>query len=170
VKDDGSGGWTFTTLASGRRALTAVGTGGAKTLVAEYHVPHRIKLGQVDGQIHYHLHLDFSDQNAGDAVITVHFYAAKRDGTYGGPFTLTYTLTPANLALNSNLVFELALPTGMAAYMDVDALIEAIITRDPSLPADTYAGSVYFGTADFHVLEDGRPTTAKDEGTGWVKA
>ena len=170
VNDDGSGGWAYVTLATDRRVLGAAGIGGAKTLDAKYHIPHNIKPGQGSGEMYFHLHVEFSDQTAGNVVMTVKLFPGKREVAYHAAYTLTYTLTPANYALDSNHVFELALPAGMEAYMEVDAIVSATITRDPSVVGDTYAGSVYFSTADFHVLTDQRYTTAKDEGTGWVKA
>jgi hypothetical protein len=170
AKDDGSGGWAFVVLPSGRRALAATNTGGAKTMVMKYHVPHDIKLGQQDGEAFFHLHTDFEDQTAGDCVIVVTFFAALANGPYSSPFTLTYTMTPANYATNTNHIIELPLPTGLAAYLEPDAIIDANLVRTPGAVADTYEGDIYFVTADFHVQGDSRLTTSKDKGAGWVKA
>ena len=171
VKDDGSGGWAFTTLGTGRRVLSAGHTGGAKTLVLGYHVPHSVLFGQVAGELYFHLHAEFASQAAGNAVITCNFYAAPPNGAWAGPFPLVFTLTPSNHALATNHIFEMAVPAELVQYLnDPDSLINCNVVRDPSIEGDTYDAAVYFTTGDFHMRFDSRSTTAKDKGAGWVKS
>jgi hypothetical protein len=171
VKDDGAGGWTFTTLADGRKMLTAADGGGAKTLVLGYHVPHEVVLDQVAAEMFFHIHTEFSSQAAGDVVIACDMFGAHPNGAWSGPHQLLYTITPSGLALGTNHIIELAIPTAMAEFVcDPDSNLFVHVVRHPGLPTDTFGGSVYFNTGDFHIKFDGRNTTSKDKSIGWVKA
>ena len=164
------GNWQLSVLSNGMGVERAVGSGGAKRLYLSYHVPHHIKLGQLDGEVFFHIHGFCEDQDPGTIRILATIYAAKANEVYSDPFELEYIITPAERALLTNHIFELPLPTGLAEYLVPDTIFCVTITREPTHESDTNTGAFYFETADFHVQSDSRFTTSRDLGTGWEKA
>lgn len=170
AKDDGNNGWTITTVTGNRLALTANSTNALKQIIFAYHIPHTILLNQSDGNIFIHPHIEFPNTNAGNAVLTYRIFAALRDGAFSTEFTLTQTITPSSYAANRNNVIDIAMPTGLAAYLVPDAIFTIGVERNRGANAtDTYASSIYLHTVDLHVQGDGKLTTSKDFGTGWIK-
>lgn len=172
-KDDGTGGWSFTTVTGNRKELAAVGSGSTvSTMFFKYHIPHGIALNQSDGNIYLHPHLEFINQNSGNVILTAYITAGLRDvGLMSSEFSLTWTITPANHTSFAQLVtpFEQALPTGLAAYLVPDAIWSVRLVRDAGAAGDTYTSIVAIHTMDIHALFDYKPTTSKDAGSGWVK-
>ena len=169
-KDDGTGGWSFTTITGNRRELAAVGSGATvSTMFFKYHIPHGIVLNQVDGAIYLHPHLEFTNTNAGNVILTAFISAGLRDGLMSSEFTLTFTITPSAYTPFTQQVIEQALPTGLAQYLVPDAIWTIRFVRDSGAVGDTYTSIVALHTMDIHALFDYKPTTSKDLGTGWVK-
>lgn len=171
-KDDGTNGWSLTvpTGATTRLALTASSTNALKQMIFGYHIPHDILLGQTDGNVYLHPHLEFPNVNAGNIILTARIFCALRDGAWSTEFTQTFTVTPSSYAANRNTVIDVALPNGVAAYLVPDATITILFERNRGANAtDTYASAVYLHTLDIHAKFDAKLTTSKDVGTGWVK-
>jgi hypothetical protein len=170
-KDDGTSPFVMTNISGNRWALAANSTNSLKRVINEYHIPHDIVLNQTDGNIYLHLHWESADNATGNIIAIARIFCALRDGSWSSEFTSTYTLTPStSLSTGKQIVSELALPTGCAAYLVPDALWYVNIERNRGANAtDTYANTWYYHTADLHVQSDVRPTTSKDPGTGWIK-
>lgn len=57
--------------------------------------------------------------------------------------------------------------TGILTNLKVDAFYSFYVER--SAANDDFNNSIYVRGADMYVQSDGKYTTAKDEGAGWVK-
>ena len=173
LKDDGTGGWSYTVITGSRKELTAVGTGATvSTLFFKYHIPHEILLNQAAGEIFIHPHIELTSIAAGNIYLQGFISAGLRDGAMSAEFPVTWTITPSGKTPFVQYVspYEIAIPSGLAAYLVPDAIWTLRLVRDAGNALDTYAGVVALHTVDLHVKADFRPTTSKDVGTGWVKS
>jgi len=149
-----------------------VGTGvNVRNRIYRFHIPHTI--AATPTAAHFHLHwCHVVASPTGDAIFTIYINACKRDGTPIAEVSTTLTLTPtAGNAGKINMVNEVDISalTGILTNLQVDAVYGFYVQRDPAATGDTFADSIYVRGADMHLQTDQKPTTAKDEGTGWVK-
>lgn len=134
-----------------------------------FHIPHDIASNPT--AFYFHLHwMHNTVSPTGSAIFNVYVNACKRDGAPITEVSTTLTITP--LAANcyyQNMVTEIDLTalTGILPNLQVDALFGIYIER---LAAnDNFGNDIFVRGADLHVQTEGKVTTAKDEGTGWVK-
>lgn len=168
IKDDIGAGWDMAVVAGSRQEMSASSTNPAKTLFAKIHIPHDILLGQEDSLIH--LHWEAPNTNEGNIIITAYISAGLRDGVFSSEYPLVYTLTPSVSGALKNVVTDLALPSGLEAYLVPDAIWTVRVVRDRGTNAtDTYASTVFLHTIDIHTRVDYLPTTDHAVGAGWVK-
>jgi hypothetical protein len=168
IKDDLNAGWAMATVTGSRQEMSASSSNAAKTLFAKIHIPHDIVLNQADSLIH--LHWEAPDTNAGNVIITVYISAGLRDGVFSSEYSLVFTLTPSVSGALKNVVTDVALPSGLEAYLVPDAIWTARVVRDRGTNAtDTYASTVFLHTLDLHTRVDYLPTTDHAVGAGWVK-
>lgn len=171
LKDDGANGWSVTTV-NGFPVLTATSTNALKQLVATYHADHDISLALSSSTVDGFFHLHWSHATVaptGNFVIDVKVRASLPNGAFTTLTPLQFVVTPTAGNINLNNITEMAMPMGWYPYMTPDAILTVLIERNRGANAtDTFANSVLFHSADFHVLGSSRLTTNKDIGTGWV--
>lgn len=136
-----------------------------------FHIPHDIHPNPT--QAFFHLHWCHVTANpTGTALFQIYINACQRDGSPIAEVstTLTLTLTPtAGNAGRINMVTEVDISalTGILTNLKVDAFYGFYVERNAA--NDDFNNSIYVRGADMHVQSDGKYTTAKDEGAGWVK-
>lgn len=147
-----------------------VGTGpNPRNRTYRFHIPHDIAANPTAAYFHLHW-CHVIGAPTGTAVFTLYINACQRDGTPIAEVNTTLTLTPtAGNAGKINMVTEVDISglTGILANLKPDALYAFYVERNPA--NDNFDNSIYVRGADMHLQTDGKTTTAKDEGAGWVK-
>lgn len=172
-KDDASSGWAWEQIGtSGRYAHTASSNPGIKTIHFKHHIPHEIQFGATEAYLHFHG--ETADNTSASVELIAYVQMALRDGAWSIEYPHPFIWNPATLATaGKNNIIEVALNSNLLAYLVPDAMTSIRFERYPNNPVnpnnDTYAGKVYIHTLDMHVKSDGKLTTSKDVGTGWVK-
>lgn len=171
--DDGTNGAVNTLVTGGQPRLYGRRFRGDGSQITNrfwrFHIPHDIALNPTAAYFHLHwMHNTVSP--SGTAIFTVYVNACKRDGTPITEVSTTLTITPlAADCYKSNMVTEVDLSalTGILTTLQVDALFSVYVERNAA--NDAFGGDIFVRGADMHVQSDGKNTTAKDEGAGWVK-
>jgi hypothetical protein len=173
--DDGVNGATHTLITGGQpRVYGRRFRGDANQTTNRtyrFHVPHDV--AATPTACFFHIHWAHNTVSpTGNARFVIYVNACKRDGTPITEVNTTMLITPlAADCYKINMVREVDLSalTGILAQLQVDALFSVYLERQAGDVADTFNGDIFVRGADLHVQTDGKSTTAKDEGGGWVK-